>query len=353
MPHVADVVISSAQVDADLTDFVVYVDLSDLPTTEFWGTVANGGGDIRVFKSDGTTELAREVVSCDTATDTGELHVKFSGVLSGTANTTIQIHADGSSADYAVTATHGRNAVWSDYHYVGHLESDGTDSTGNNTASGGSSTDVTGELGGKQEFSFGGPPYTVPGSYTLPLTMQGWTESELTGLSNFRTVSLGNSGSNSEQINLGGVIDSGIRYFIGENSGTTAIGPHAVANVPALLHGVLRSESERLLYVDGGFAASSTGTIGFSGLNRFAIGASADATPFTQPHQADEVRIRYSELTADWISTENRNQSAPATLYSVGVPAPAPAGDIVQSIAGYGGIAGPGGIAGRSGGIAG
>jgi len=134
MTHVADVVIDSTKVSADLTDFVVYVDLSDLPAS-FWSTVANGGGDIRCYKSDGTTELAREVVSCDTATDTGELHIKFAGTLSSSVDTTIQIHADGTSSDYAVTATYGRNAVWSDYDCVMHMAGNATDSSGNYTPS--------------------------------------------------------------------------------------------------------------------------------------------------------------------------------------------------------------------------
>jgi hypothetical protein len=63
MTHVANIVIDHTKVAADLTDFTVSVDLNDLPD-EFWNTVAEGGGDIRVFKSDGTTELPRDVVYC-------------------------------------------------------------------------------------------------------------------------------------------------------------------------------------------------------------------------------------------------------------------------------------------------
>jgi hypothetical protein len=69
MTHVANVTIDSTEVAADLTDYPVYVDLSDLPAS-FWDTVASGGGDIRCYKSDGTTELAREVVSCEVAYQT-------------------------------------------------------------------------------------------------------------------------------------------------------------------------------------------------------------------------------------------------------------------------------------------
>jgi hypothetical protein len=57
-------------------------------------------------------------VSCDTATDTGELWCK---VGSMTSSTQVWITVDGTSADYAVTATYGRNAVW-DRNYNARLE---------------------------------------------------------------------------------------------------------------------------------------------------------------------------------------------------------------------------------------
>ena len=129
MAHVADVTIDSAEVDADLTDFIVFIDLSDM-NTDFWSTVANGGGDIRVYKEGGSTELAREVVSCDTTGETGELWLKYTGTLSSTVDTVIEIHADGVSSDYAVTATYGRNNVWSNFDMVTH-DYGTTDSTGN------------------------------------------------------------------------------------------------------------------------------------------------------------------------------------------------------------------------------
>lgn len=129
MAHVATVTISAAKVPADQTNFTVEIDLAHMPTS-FWSAVASGGGDIRAFKSDGTTELPREVVKCDTGTDTGKLCVKYSGLLSSSTDTDIQIHADGVSSDYAATHQYGRNAVWSEHESVHHFE-DLSDSTGN------------------------------------------------------------------------------------------------------------------------------------------------------------------------------------------------------------------------------
>ena len=93
-----------------------------------------------------TTELAREVVAAD------EIWVK---VTSMTTTTTIYVDIDGVSSDYAVTDTYGRNAVWSDYLAVWHMDSS-TDATGNGrtlTANGGVTIGGgTGQAGGATDF---------------------------------------------------------------------------------------------------------------------------------------------------------------------------------------------------------
>lgn len=133
---VFDVTIASSLVPASKTDIPILVDLSDMPAA-FWSTVASGGGDIRCYESDGVTELAREVVSCDTGSSVGELWVKVAN-LSSSADTVIKVDVDGARSEPAFTATYGRNAVWSDYEAVWHLNETATggsgsivDSTGN------------------------------------------------------------------------------------------------------------------------------------------------------------------------------------------------------------------------------
>ena len=56
------ITIDNTKVNADLTDFPVYVDLSDLGS-DFFSNVKADGGDIRITKADGTTEVPREIVS--------------------------------------------------------------------------------------------------------------------------------------------------------------------------------------------------------------------------------------------------------------------------------------------------
>ncbi len=124
------ITIESSEVEEDLEDFPIYINLADLPG-DFHSNVRSDGGDIRVTKSDGKTELAREVVFYNPSTDTGELHFKNTGTLANATDTDFYIYYGNSSAvDYAASSTYGRNNVWTDYEAVYHLE-DETDSTGN------------------------------------------------------------------------------------------------------------------------------------------------------------------------------------------------------------------------------
>ncbi len=67
--------INRAKVVANVNDFPIYVNLADLPSS-FWSAETGSCGDIRVYASNGTTELPREVVTCNTAARTGELWFK-------------------------------------------------------------------------------------------------------------------------------------------------------------------------------------------------------------------------------------------------------------------------------------
>jgi hypothetical protein len=121
--------IDHTKVGADLSDFVLYVRLSDLGEF-FWRNVASGGGDIRCHLSDGT-ELAREVVSCDTGTKTGELWVRVPSV-SSSVDTEVVVSFGSGASDYAANDTYGSRAAWpSKYKFVGHFEDVASDSSAN------------------------------------------------------------------------------------------------------------------------------------------------------------------------------------------------------------------------------
>jgi len=332
--QVAKLTIDSSKVSGDQTDYIVYVDLSDLPATEFWDTVANGGGDIRCYKSDGTTELAREVVSCDTSTETGELHVKYSGTLSSSVDTEIQIHADGTSSDYAVTATYGRNNVWSDYELVLHMrESSGSpaDSTGNHSPSyGGNLATYSSSLpmgggqdldGSADEITIATPVHTGAQS---PISIQMWVNLNLsqnhslyvdqpsyssTGhTANYLSVNTDGSLQFDHWLNSGGLLSSGA----GDLSTNT--------NHLVHLEKVGTGSNQTHFYVDGSNVGTGTHSEVYAGstptITRIGTRTNLSSYLNSTDGLLGSFRLRHTTLSSDWITTEYNNQNSASTFYA-------------------------------------
>ena len=159
--------VNASDVPGTLTNYPAYVDLSRLGIT----TTAEANS-VRVYADSGkTTEWAREIVSAT------EMHVKIPSLTSTTA---IYIDWDGSRADYAVTDTYGRNAVWSDYDVVYHMEGNSNDSSGNSRN--GTDTSITynssyGRLGGQGALFNGTSSKIIIPSYSFTsngYTLQAW-----------------------------------------------------------------------------------------------------------------------------------------------------------------------------------
>lgn len=90
----------------------VYIDLSLLPAN-FFTNAKSDGSDIRVTKSDGTTEVAIEVKNYNATTKTGELYLSTGGSLSTSANTDFYIYyGNASAAAYSLSATYGAQHVY-------------------------------------------------------------------------------------------------------------------------------------------------------------------------------------------------------------------------------------------------
>jgi len=318
MTSVANVTIQSSQVTADLTDFPLLVDLSDMPAG-FWSTVADGGGDIRVFKADGTTELAREVVSCDTAAETGELWVKYEGTLSGSVDTTIQIHADGVSSDYAVTATYGRNNVWTNYEFVSH-DGGATDSTGTYapTASGGVLPGSVGQIGTSTSFDGVGDQYVLPEGAletTGDFTLQLW--------GNFDDLQDANAGFISRR--------SGVawNYSWRDRGGKASllVGTGAVTATSQLVTGawlnlgVTHTSAGAVTHYRAGAPDGSGARSGAVATPVLGANIAYDTANYIDGAM-DELRVRFAVLSPAHFSTEHNNQSSPSTFYVISPTGP-------------------------------
>jgi len=295
--------VASADVPATQTNFPVYIDLSRLGIT----TQAEADS-VRVYAdSSKTTEWAREIVSAT------EMHVK---VPSLTSTTSIYVYWDGTSADYAVTDTYGRNAVWSDYAAVWHMQSLTVSSTGsydltNTDGGGGLITSRAGKIGNGAENDAGASRLVngaVAGLTATSLnTWQAWIikdahvgywidhmptsggkrmifYSSATGISLFAN---GNEVSSSAQT-------LGVAYQLTATKNNT--------NWQLYMNAVSQG-------------TTTTGGANYANIEDFSILSPYDTFGSQADGVMDEVRFRNSLLSADWITTEYNNQSDEAGFW--------------------------------------
>lgn len=326
----------ATKVASTQTSFPVYVDLGDMPAS-FWSTVANGGGDIRVTQSDGTTECAREVVSCDTATDTGELHF-LANSIDGTTDTIFYIYANGTSTDYAVTATYGRNAVWSDYANVYHMKDATTSTISDSTSNGDTLTkdsannpiESTGKIGSAQDFNgstdFASASYASGGNANETVTF--WLNTTKTSLSNPLWVDDGGGALKGTYLN--NTTNDGKFIVLYQKEGGTSERLRGDTNADVgiddgnwhkVTYTVNNATSDIQIYIDGSpVARTMLNTNDISGISvtELYVGArEIDLTGYVDGGM-DEIRFRSGVQSANWITTEYNNQNDHSTWATIG-----------------------------------
>jgi len=322
MAYVATITIDYTKVPGDLTDYVgLIVPDGSAGYSALYALCLESGGDIRLFKSDDTTELAREIVTFSVSAETGEIHYKYSGTLSSSVDTDIHVYADGSSSDYAVTATYGRNAVWADYEAVYHLDSDGTDSTGNGygLTNKNSVAFPAGKIGGGSNAGTGND--TANAVATKSLYMQGSSPLKSYWSAGF-TVSYW------RYINdLDGIWDISFEDSASgavrssDTGGFSGIGDYGTLSVETWYHQVLRKSSNNWsLRLDGVQVDTHSGghatTSGRDGLVLHAHDESQTGREGSNT-RLDEFRVTGEILSDNWITAEYNNQNSYSTFYSV------------------------------------
>lgn len=337
-----------------LTDFPVYVKLGDLSAT-WWAAVKSAsvstaqgssvGGDIRITQSDGESEVPFDPVWVDGTAEDGELH--FKATTSNTGTVTYYIYGGNNGASpYAVDATYGAQAVWSDYELVAH---DGkTDSSGNFTpTSNGTPEDTTGKIGPAQSLEGSDCHYIsgsavaalVNGIDTTSVTIQAWVSGVFTpGLSQYMPVCYWVDADNQPRlrlyllrINTGGVVY--LTFSVtGDSGGNKQAQDITALNISAgvLVRGTYSDTNGARAYINGGLFASDSGGAGsisqFETTDKLPIGGAAiDGAIQSELGNVNlasrvicEFRIRLAEVSADWDAAEYANQNAPASWYSVG-----------------------------------
>lgn len=329
MAHVADVVIQSASVTANLSEYVVYIDLADM-TADFWSTVTASGGDIRCYKSGGSTALPREVVAIDTSGETGELYVRFNGTLSSSSNTTIEIHADGSSSEPSASSTYGKNKVWADggsYDYLAvyHLE-DLTDSTGNGWTLTASGSPTAGAAIFGDGYSYDDDEYHTSGTGTITFTTLSIqiAAKDINSDFNRALASIGDSSTAGDNIGFGprGTTNvNGAAYVDDSKRVNTSNATYAAG---AEIWGTLvfdgTDDFDVYTYYNGSSLTNGSGTYTPSGTgwDRFGVACLADSSvrPATI-NNMDEVRFAKFTISEDRHDTEYNNYFDTSNFYTV------------------------------------
>jgi len=265
-----------------------------------------------------TTEIAREIVSAD------EIHVK---VTSMEALAEIWMDYDGIRSDYAVTATYGRNAVWSAKKMVSHDGGATLDSAGNFTLSGQggiTSGGETGQIGNATLYDGVNDYVSLQGNAINPnndYTYSAWVElnednaqNALFGVAN------------------GGIISPGYYMFILRNDSFGAVmqvdagGGGAqfpptgsetlsVSDGLSLLH-ITRNGNVYSFYANGVLQKSGTNTL--SGLPTGlidTIGWSNAGSGNYVDASVSEARSETNALSNNWITTEYNNQNDNAAFW--------------------------------------
>jgi len=345
-----EITVDNTQVDGDVSDFPVYVDLSDMPES-FFTNVDSAGADIRITRSDGTTECAFEIVAIDTSAKTGELHFK-ANFLSSSSDTSFKIYYGNAGASaYAVDATYGSNNVWTNgYICADHMQSTtGDDSTGNagsKTATGSPST-TAGKLSGNavelsglgQYMSFSDfAELAGMGAYSVSFWVNLDSDPSNTGFishcsasfadRNIYVVSTSSQGLLVYASSDGTGLNDGQIY---ENS-SSVLGTGSWQHVYIeLILGGTETGAFFLDDVSQTFATKSEDGAGFPAATRDGAGNLYIGCLFPGNREMngkiDEIRISDTARSNAWKSAEYTNQNTPTTFYTVGSEEAQPTAD--------------------------
>ncbi len=336
------ITIDDSKVNGTVVNFPVYVRLSDLPAG-FFADVANNGTDMRITKSDGITEVAREVVFVNKSASTGELHFVANGALTNAANSDFYLYYKSGATEPAADAAYGKYNVWlaSGYVAVWHLHesvaSAGTTynsaSTSYNCTSSGAmtaSTRVAGNLAGNGTSFDGSNDYLDCGDVnemdsTTKLTVSSWIKKNST-FTSVAIISKPTTAAASVYQTSFWASSSTLQSTVNNASnayGYVSTNDTSWHHVAMIYNGNLSGNANRLnLYLDGTASTSFVNSIPASTanqINNLVIGYDAYGGTYTSANnRVDEIRITALSRTGSWLKTEYNNQSSPSTFYVIG-----------------------------------
>ncbi len=336
------VTINAAYVNGSVTNFPVYVNLNGMPAS-FTSDILANGADLRVTKSDGTTEVAREIVFVNRTTNAGELYFVANGTMTNAASSLFYIYYKNSGAtEPAATATYGKYNTWASSGYAGvwHLnESPASAATLYNSASASYNCTSAGAMlasnrvSGAAALSGNGTSFDGSNDYltcgditqlnsTTKFTVTGWGKRT----SSSALVSLFNKYSSSSNLittDLYAANFYGIVGNAGAAIGTAANNDTNWHHIAMIFNGNLSGNANRFNAYNNGTAMSLSfsGTVPASVPNLSGTSVYIGRDDYTGPYmngRLDEIRVVALARTGSWIKTEYNNQFSPTTFYTLG-----------------------------------
>lgn len=323
------VTVQNSQVDADLTNFPIYVDLSLLPAGFHTNVNQTDGRDIRVTTADEVTEVPREVVFYNSSLDKGELHFK-GNVLDATNVDFYIYYGNATASEPAASDTYGKYNVWdSNYKVVYHMQEDPS----------GSSPQVKDSTSNQNHLVMSG---SMPSGALVDVKLGkginfDGSNDVLTSQNN-----LGISGATSRTVSMWAKPTTGNKNVIGWGVNSTAQhydhifytnkvmvhwnggGNDNLAQAPSYTAGTLfhsystynGSTIRSYVNTTAGTDKSSTSVNTTDGVLR--IGAGTYTALDRIAGWIDEVRISNIVRSTTWMSTEYKNQNNNSTFFSIG-----------------------------------
>lgn len=312
--------------------------------SDFWDNIKSDGGDIRITKADGTTELARGVRNIDTVSETGILYVHHEDISTSTDVTIYIYWGNASATDHADNALNGIEDIWTGETAIEwYLTLDDDDITGStaNDISGNNHDgtlvsapgSIAGKIGQGRSFNLSDPdiitiPHSADFASLTALTMMCWIKRDNVAQGAFfgRVISKPNAGTGDDY--MFGVAPNGANYstIFRLTAGTSTNLESAENNFPAdtWVHYTATWDGSTMeTYVDGvsNNSAAKSGTLGQSS-QEFGIGAHPNDLSASSGRAFDgsiDIPRFYSRsLSSEEIATIFSNENANASFWSRG-----------------------------------
>jgi hypothetical protein len=337
-PNRVKVTIPTTYVTSNLTNFPVYLRLSDLPAS-FWAGVKSDGGDIRITTSDGATQVPLQLTNFSSGSSVGDVYFKAPSLSSSSATDFYVYYGNSSASQPAANNAFGSQNVWdANTKAVYHLDetSAGTanemqDSTANayhmaapaagnaptllTRASGNAKVGNAQSFDGTNDYFLSGVTANtlgIGGANSKTIMMWGYA-TDFTANGSRGLWHVGNTGSNGEDFSLRVNAANNnwrVQYWGIDTDLTFASSLNNWGHYAITYDG-----TNAVVYYNGTAVSTLAKTLVTSNTNAFRIGL-WNGNYFQG--RVDEASIANTPRSAAWISATYNNENTPASFYTVG-----------------------------------